>query len=153
MESLAHSKGPGTLLADIHRSLAAATAPVLPHEQEARTAMLVRQMRLQVCAGRTVCPDAQWGVLPCSPAAVRVCMHARQGLGALQACMFRSAVRKAAAALLQQLDQIGDGEAAPGAAAAHVAVAIAQLAGQTCAAVEALQQVLPAVTWHHSATR
>ncbi len=48
MESLAQMHGPGTLLGAIKASAAAATAPVAPHEAEERTAVLVRQMRLQV---------------------------------------------------------------------------------------------------------
>jgi hypothetical protein len=48
VESLAQLHGPGTLLGAIKASAAAATAPVAPHEAEERTAVLVRQMRLQV---------------------------------------------------------------------------------------------------------
>ena len=55
--------------------------------------------------------------------------------------MFRSAVRKATGRLLGQLRRMDAGDAASCVAAMQAAADTALLAGQTCAAIEALQQV------------
>lgn len=59
----------------------------------------------------------------------------------LQACMFRAAVRKATGRLLLQLRCVDAGDAASCIAAMQAAADTALLAGQTCGAIEALQQV------------
>ncbi|KAK9819060.1 hypothetical protein WJX81_003437 [Elliptochloris bilobata] len=59
----------------------------------------------------------------------------------LQACMFRAAMRKSTGRLLAQLRRTDAGDAALCVTALHLAAEIALLAGHTCAAVEALQQV------------
>ena len=55
--------------------------------------------------------------------------------------MFRAAVRKATGRLLLQLRRVDAGDAASCTAAMQAAADTALLAGQTCAAIEALQQV------------